>query len=212
MLKEYKTSKKDVIKYSDFISNYFYQQIAYFITMFLLRTKFTPNQVTIVSLGLGIASAVSVFLNHQIIAIILLNISFILDCVDGQLARAKQLFSPIGTWLDNISDRIVENSIVIAVTFLLEDKYIWSDAILLVFANMFYTYVQDISLLNKIKYRPLFLYEKIIFSPIYFISRSMLIPMLSLLILFPVIAIKILLFLYSVGIIFRIYREITNAI
>jgi phosphatidylglycerophosphate synthase len=39
---------------------------------------------------------------------ILLFISHILDCTDGNLARAKKMFSPFGKWLDMVGDRISE--------------------------------------------------------------------------------------------------------
>jgi hypothetical protein len=36
---------------------------------------------------------------------ILLYLGFVLDCVDGQLARYTRVFSPFGGWLDTIADR-----------------------------------------------------------------------------------------------------------
>lgn len=208
-----KFNKKNTIKYSDFISNYFYQQIAFYITCFLVKTKITPNIVTIISLFVGIISAIFVYYQHFILAILFLNFSFILDCVDGQLARVKKLESDFGMWLDNISDRIVENSIILSIGYLyISNKFLISGIIFLIFINMLYAYMNDMVLYQGKKYRPLSVKEKIIFSPIYFISRSMVIPLLSLLIIFPSIFVWIMNILYLYGIIFKIYREINGKI
>jgi phosphatidylglycerophosphate synthase len=43
-----------------------------------------------------------------VIAACLVQFAFILDCADGQLARYKKIYSPIGPWLDIFSDRIRE--------------------------------------------------------------------------------------------------------
>ncbi len=205
-------NKRDTIKYSDFISNYFYQQIAFYITTLLVKTKITPNSVTYLSLFIGVLSAFSIYIGHLYLSVFLLNISFILDCVDGQIARAKQLQSEFGMWLDNISDRVVENIILIAMFFTLSDNnFFVVGIVLLIFLNMYYAYISDMLIYAKKQgYKKLTYKEKILFSPIYFISRSMMIPMLSLFILYPIYMVWILIFLYLYGIIFRLYREVTK--
>jgi phosphatidylglycerophosphate synthase len=207
-----KLKKEEIIKYSDFISNYFYQQIAFFLTQRLYTTKITPNQITFISLLLGLSSAIETYFGHKIAAIVLLNLSFILDCVDGQLARAKNKSSSFGMWLDNISDRVVENSILLALVLQSEKIEFIKAVTFLIFLNMFYAYMSDIAIYQNIRYRKLNFYEKIIFSPLYFISRSMIIPMLSILILFPMEVVWLLLIFYVIGIIFRLYREINGRI
>ncbi|WP_172413475.1 CDP-alcohol phosphatidyltransferase family protein [Lebetimonas natsushimae] len=202
-----------MIKYSDFISNYFYQQIAFLITSFLVKTKITPNIITLISLFLGIISAILVYLRSPILAIIFLNFSFILDCVDGQLARVKKLESDFGMWLDNVSDRIVENIIILSIGFLyINNTFLIKGVLLLIFLNMLYAYMNDMVIYQGKIYRTLTVKEKIIFSPIYFISRSMIIPLLSLLIIFPSKFVWILNAFYFYGIIFKIYREISGKI
>jgi hypothetical protein len=68
--------------------------------------------------------------------------------------------------------------------------------------------MSDMVIYQKRVYPYLTKREKIIFSPIYLISRSMIIPMLSLTILFPMPFIWIVNILYGYGILFKIYREI----
>lgn len=67
----------------------------------------TPNIVTITSFLIHAIGSVFLFLNfpnHFVYSAILLPISYILDCVDGQLARTKKMSSPIGDYLDKVLD------------------------------------------------------------------------------------------------------------
>jgi phosphatidylglycerophosphate synthase len=131
-----KLERKSVIKYSDFISNYFYQQIAFFLTKYIYKTNVTPNQITLLSLFMGLLSALFIYKNHTVLGVIFLNISFILDCLDGQIARVKNMQSDFGMWLDNISDRIVENVVVIAIIFGNFTSNIIYGGVILLFLNM----------------------------------------------------------------------------
>jgi phosphatidylglycerophosphate synthase len=202
-------NKQNVIKYSDFISNYFYQQISFLITKNIYKTEITPNQITVLSLIFGLLSSFFIYYHYIVSGIIFLNISFILDCVDGQLARVKHMQSDFGMWLDNISDRVVENSVILAVIFANFNLIIIKGGLVLLFLNMLYAYMSDMVIYLNKQYRYLKLSEKIIFSPIYFISRSMIIPLLSLMIIYPTFIYGVdILYLY--GIAFRLYREITG--
>ncbi len=66
----------------------------------------TPNLITISSLIIGIIAAYCFYSGAYITGAILVQLSFIVDCMDGQLARYRQQFSKLGAWLDRISDRI----------------------------------------------------------------------------------------------------------
>lgn len=73
-------------------------------------TSFSPNQVTLFSKLLGFSSFFFfIRADHAslIIGALLFELSFILDCVDGKLARLKNMASPIGAFFDYVSDRIV---------------------------------------------------------------------------------------------------------
>jgi len=79
------------------------------ITSFLLKTKITPNQVTIISFIFAILSAVSFLLGKYpfiILGAIFLQTSYILDLIDGEIARYKNLKSTFGAWLDTTLDSI----------------------------------------------------------------------------------------------------------
>ncbi|RVU28482.1 CDP-alcohol phosphatidyltransferase family protein [Streptomyces antnestii] len=76
----------------------------------LARFRFiTPNRVTWAALFIGLASA-GFFLKGDtrslIIGAALYHLSFILDCIDGKLARLKGNGTVFGGWLDYVFDRI----------------------------------------------------------------------------------------------------------
>jgi len=116
-----KESYQRVISHSDspIIDRYIIRKISGFITGLLVKTPVTPNQVTIISLILGIASAA--FFSHgahtyTIIAGLFYFISTVFDQCDGEVARYKQMTSDFGKTFDIIVDSIVNATITIGIT------------------------------------------------------------------------------------------------
>ena len=116
-----KESYQPVISHSDspIIDRYIIRKISGFITWLLVKTPVTPNQVTIISLILGIASAA--FFSHgahtyTIIAGLFYFISTVFDQCDGEVARHKQMTSDFGKTFDIIVDSIVNATITIGIT------------------------------------------------------------------------------------------------
>jgi phosphatidylglycerophosphate synthase len=85
----------------------------------LARTNVTPNQVTFSTLFVFVAGAAMLALcpgwGALVGAVAILELSYILDCVDGQLARWKGLSSPVGAHLDFLMDEIKAFLLVAAV-------------------------------------------------------------------------------------------------
>jgi phosphatidylglycerophosphate synthase len=85
----------------------------------LARTRVTPNQVTFATLVVFVAGAAMLALcpghDKLIIAVAILELSYVLDCVDGQLARWKNMSSPVGAHLDFLMDEIKAFVLVAAV-------------------------------------------------------------------------------------------------
>ncbi|MFJ2032332.1 CDP-alcohol phosphatidyltransferase family protein [Streptosporangium sp. NPDC087985] len=78
--------------------------------------RLTPNAVTGISVGLAVIAAVSFTAGTreaQITGAVLLYLSFVFDCVDGQLARYTRAFSPLGAWLDATFDRVKEYAVYV---------------------------------------------------------------------------------------------------
>ena len=81
------------------------------VVVFLLRnTPITPNQVTFGSAVLAaIACAIFVALpgwGWLVVAAAVFELSFVLDCADGQLARHRKIASPLGHLLDFLMDEL----------------------------------------------------------------------------------------------------------
>jgi len=130
-----------------FVTNKF----ALWLTYLMLPTKITPNQVTLMSLLCSLLCAGLYAGGSFLLGSFFLFLSHVLDCTDGNLARAKKLFSPHGQLLDMICDRVGESVLFIAVAYYLyvnggEMAYLaLVDGLLL----MLYYYIVDISLSAK---------------------------------------------------------------
>src|SRR6478609_8389665 len=67
------------------------------------RTRITPNQLSVTALLLGFVAADTWSL---IVGALVFHLAFVLDCMDGKIARLKGTGSVLGGWLDYIFDRI----------------------------------------------------------------------------------------------------------
>lgn len=80
------------------------------VVQLLEPTRATPNQVTFLNLALfAVAAAVLIAVPTWaglLWGAAVIQLSYILDCVDGQLARLKSLSSPAGALLDFLVDEI----------------------------------------------------------------------------------------------------------
>ncbi|GGT24123.1 CDP-alcohol phosphatidyltransferase family protein [Nonomuraea spiralis] len=70
------------------------------------RTRMTPNGLTVFSLVLGMVSATCFALDHLVAGALMFYLSFMVDCVDGKIARLKGTGTPFGLWLDYVGDRV----------------------------------------------------------------------------------------------------------
>jgi len=70
------------------------------------HTTITPNGVTRLSILLGLASAACFGAGWLAAGAALFYLSFLVDCVDGKLARLKGNGTPFGLWLDYVGDRL----------------------------------------------------------------------------------------------------------
>ena len=95
---------------------------------FFVTTPITPNQVTLLSGAAGVFAAVLIFASLsrpvlRLVAGVMLLASAVLDCADGQLARARGVSTPQGGALDGISDELVGFSVILASSFILDRAY-----------------------------------------------------------------------------------------
>jgi phosphatidylglycerophosphate synthase len=99
---------------------YFTRKISIWITYFLRNSAISPNQVTALWVLLGIIGGFLLIFNIywvSIFAFSLLFLSWILDNVDGELARHKKQYSIAGNFLDMIGHEIIFPVVFCCLTF-----------------------------------------------------------------------------------------------
>ncbi|MGN6302096.1 MAG: CDP-alcohol phosphatidyltransferase family protein [Angustibacter sp.] len=97
-----------------FYSVFVVRHVSRWVTWRLLPTGVAPNTVTVVSFAVGILAALACAVGGWawlVVGAVLLQVSLVLDCVDGEIARYTRRFSPLGAWLDVTGDRIKEYGI-----------------------------------------------------------------------------------------------------
>ncbi|MFJ9737382.1 DUF5941 domain-containing protein [Streptomyces sp. NPDC101166] len=103
---------KSAVKAGDgFFTTYFVSPYSRYIARWCARRGLTPNQVTTASLITALIAAGSAATGTRggfVAAGVLLLLSFVLDCTDGQLARYSLQYSTLGAWLDATFDRAKE--------------------------------------------------------------------------------------------------------
>jgi phosphatidylglycerophosphate synthase len=102
---------RDSKKPKDILWNRFVARpLAAVLLVLLAKTRITPNQVTFLSLVTFVAAAAMLAIQRGhlwlIGAICVLELSYVLDCADGQLARLRQRSSPVGAHLDFLMDEL----------------------------------------------------------------------------------------------------------
>lgn len=94
-----------------FYSTFVVRRLSRRLTPIALRLGLRPNQITIASLLIGLLAAGSFALGGRtglVVGAVLLQLSLVVDCVDGEVARYLRAFSAVGAWLDASTDRIKE--------------------------------------------------------------------------------------------------------
>jgi phosphatidylglycerophosphate synthase len=91
-----------------FFTTFFVSTYSRYIARWAARRGLTPNQITTLSMLLGLVAAAAFATGTpagMLTGAIMLQIAFTADCVDGQLARYSRQFSKLGAWLDSVFDR-----------------------------------------------------------------------------------------------------------
>ncbi|MDH3375654.1 MAG: CDP-alcohol phosphatidyltransferase family protein [Gammaproteobacteria bacterium] len=85
-----------------------YRKLAAIVLMFLQHYRFSPNIITGLSIIFSIITAYFLFYSYQrpmlIAGVIAMNVSLILDTLDGQYSRLTDQQTEFGGWFDGISD------------------------------------------------------------------------------------------------------------
>lgn len=89
-------------------------------------TFITPNRLTILSFILTILTTTLILSGtskNLLFAGIILQLAYIVDCMDGQLARYRQTASRIGSFLDKLSDHIKFPIVLLGLTLEPQSHY-----------------------------------------------------------------------------------------
>jgi hypothetical protein len=81
------------------------------LTRIAIRLGMSPNSITAISFAIGIGAAAAFAAGQWwwiVIGALALQLSLIIDCVDGEVARATRRFTAVGAWLDASTDRVKE--------------------------------------------------------------------------------------------------------
>ena len=100
----------------EWVDGYIHRPLAAVLVRLLVRTPVTPNQITLISALLGAASGAAMVRGlgsprWMIGSAILLLLSVVFDCADGQLARARGVSSTYGAAVDGVADYVVGVSV-----------------------------------------------------------------------------------------------------
>lgn len=101
------------------LNKYIYRPLAALILRPIYSTKITPNQLTVFSFFCGICAALCFLLGKYIFlaaGAILIQVSYVFDCADGMLARAKEMSSDYGSFLDLTVDRVTDFLLLSGIT------------------------------------------------------------------------------------------------
>ncbi|KMK63776.1 CDP-alcohol phosphatidyltransferase family protein [Puniceibacterium sp. IMCC21224] len=69
----------------------------------------TPNRLTAASFAVAVAATLCILIGGFgwfMAAAILIHLSHILDCMDGQMARYRKVSSPVGSYFDRLTDQV----------------------------------------------------------------------------------------------------------
>lgn len=115
-----------------FTSTFVVRKLAKPITRFALRVGLSPNAITLVSFLIGLGAATMFAVGGwwwTLAAALALQLSLIVDCVDGEVARSTRKFTALGAWLDASTDRVKEILVYAGLAFAAQS---WQLAVALV--------------------------------------------------------------------------------
>jgi len=102
------------------ISRHFDRHISRAISIRLVRTPLTPNQITLIGVTIGMAGAwllAQPGYFYQLIGAFLFLFCVIVDGVDGEVARLKLKESIFGHYLDIITDNLVHVAVFVGIAY-----------------------------------------------------------------------------------------------
>lgn len=116
------------VETEELVDRFVHRPLAAWLVLVLVRSPLTPNQVTLLSGAVGIASGGALAWGAdrpaaRLLGGVMLFVAVVLDCCDGQLARVRGTFSTTGAVLDGLSDYAVGIAFGVGATYVLVHHY-----------------------------------------------------------------------------------------
>ncbi|MFF7923745.1 CDP-alcohol phosphatidyltransferase family protein [Streptomyces mirabilis] len=86
------------------------------VTRLMLGTRVSPNQITTVMVFAGVLSGVTLVvpgLGGAVLSVLFMQLYLLLDCVDGEVARWRSQFSPLGVYLDRLGAYLADAAVMV---------------------------------------------------------------------------------------------------
>ena len=99
------------------VSAYLIDRIVVRLGVVFQRLPFTPNQVTLMSAAVGVAAGILFIFDQWLAGAISVFASMVLDGLDGEVARRKNMKSKYGAFLDTMMGRVVDTTVVLGVAY-----------------------------------------------------------------------------------------------
>jgi phosphatidylglycerophosphate synthase len=141
-------------KHRDVLAAFWARKVSRHLTALMVKTPITPNQTTILW---GVISLLNSYVVYRVmmgeyfllpIVPLVYVLTYVLDCVDGEIARVRQMANPVGgKLLDGISHRMTEYSLLVAyasaAAHLSHSPWALPIGLLLVSGEAMYTYAYE---------------------------------------------------------------------
>ena len=130
------------------------RQLGYYLSLALIRTPLSANQVTFISMLVGLTGC-AFFMKGELIwnvyGALMLVLSYALDYCDGTIARLKEQCSPVGAAFDDFVDWLVDTAIFAGLgygTWVSNGEIIWLWLGLIAAAGSTVDYIVDLIRFN----------------------------------------------------------------
>ena len=107
----YKEARKVLLnslrKPGEAFSSHYYRYLSLFFTKYLCRLPVTPNMITVLLVFIAAVGGALILSDRwylYYIGLLMQVLALTFDCVDGEIARLKFLFSKNGDWIDSAGD------------------------------------------------------------------------------------------------------------
>ncbi|MCD6492410.1 MAG: CDP-alcohol phosphatidyltransferase family protein [Archaeoglobaceae archaeon] len=103
------------IKWEYVITEVVYRKFSRPIARFLAKFNVNPTLITFIATFVGLFSGYLIAMGEIYKGVVVLFVSQILDCVDGDLARITDRVTKVGGFLDRVFDRFVDAAIIMGI-------------------------------------------------------------------------------------------------